>query len=184
MKALLVLLTIPVLCAQETRLGSETAEVLGGVIYKHGDGRAETAVGGRILGGINRYLSAYGEYAFSRVISETTYTPRENKVRASYMDFGGGGELHWSGHRLQPYALGGVGSVRISAKAIVGPAEATVSNYHFASSAGGGLRIFATRGVGFLVEAKSVHIPSISGRFERYAVGMFYQRQREKSEPW
>ena len=185
----MALLAAPALFAQgyETKLGTETVEMLGGVIYRNGDGRADAAMGTRLLSGLNRWVSLYGEYSYTRLISEEFHADPlqgicrcgvKEEVRDSIMDFGGGGELHLSGYRIQPYLVAGIGSVRISAKAAVGAFKATVSEYHFGSSFGGGVRLFATRNVGFSAEAKTVtiHDGGRLGRFERYALGVFYQQ--------
>jgi opacity protein-like surface antigen len=59
----------------------------------------------------------------------------------------GGGELHLSGARVQPYILAGIGTVRLSAKVAIAYLKATETTYHFSSSLGGGVRVFATRNV-------------------------------------
>ncbi len=184
MRALALLLAAPLLFGQdgkyETHLGTETLELLGGIAVRHGDGRADQAMGTRLSGGLNRWLSLYGEFGYSRIISEETHIRVKQELRGSLMDFGGGVELHLSGSRIQHYILGGIGSARISAKASIGSATATASEYHFASPIGGGVRIFASRNIGFSAEARTVWIngggglPS-GGRFERYALGVFYQ---------
>jgi len=185
MRPIITLIAVPIMFAQsyETSLGTQTAEIMGGVVYRNVDGGVYNAVGTRILGGLNRWVSLYGEYSYSRLLSETFYADPlqgvcrcsvEERYRGSIMDFEGGGKLHLSGHRLQPYLLGGVGSVRISAKAVIGAFKETASDYRFASSVGGGVHIFATRNFGFSAEAKTVAVHD-SSRFERYTVGLFYQ---------
>jgi hypothetical protein len=183
MRALIALLAAPLLFGQEgkyqTKLGTETIEALGGVIYRHGDGRADQAMGVRLLGGLNRWMSLYGEFGYTRVISETIYQPVKIEAQGSLMDIGGGGELHLSGARVQPYILAGIGTVRISGKVAVAFLKATESEYRFASSVGGGVRIFAMPNVGFSAEVKTVTINE-GRRFERYALGVFYQRRQPK----
>jgi len=72
MRALIALLAVPWLFGQEgnyeteTRLGTETVEALGGVFYRHGDGRADQAMGVRLLGGLNHRMSLYGEFGYTR----------------------------------------------------------------------------------------------------------------------
>ena len=77
MKVLLILFAAPALFAQglttnpqyETKLGTETVEFQGGVMYRHGDHETEKMFGARVLGGLNRFLSGYGEYAYSRSLT-------------------------------------------------------------------------------------------------------------------
>jgi opacity protein-like surface antigen len=193
MKALLILLASSALFAQETlteqrpfqtKLGTEAVDFLGGILYGHGNGRAQTASGAKLRAGLNRFLSLYGDFGYTRILSEDRNFPTTAKVRGSLMDFGGGIEAHYSGFRVQPYGLVGAGSVRSSGKATVFGETATVSDYRFAYSLGGGVRIFATRHIGFSVEAKTMGLPSLDGRLDRYSLGIFYQQRRGKSEIW
>ena len=173
-----LLLTTPLLFSQEgkyeTKLGTETLEMLGGVAYRHGDGRADQAMGTRLASGLNRWMSLYGEFGYSRLIAETIYQPVKAEAKGSIMDIGGGGELHLSGSRVQPFIQAGIGTVRVSAKVAVAYLKETESSYRFSSQLGGGVRIFATRNVGFSAEMKTFTINE-GGRFERYALGIFYQ---------
>jgi hypothetical protein len=178
MRSLIALLAAPLLFGQDgrftTTLGTEAVDLQGGVLYRHGDGHADQAVSTRLRGGLNRWMSLYGEFGYSRLIAETIYQPVKIEAKGSIMDIIGGGELHWSGARVQPYLMGGIGTGRISGKSAIGPYKATVSNYHFASNLGAGMRIFAVRNAGFSVEVKTITIQD-TGRYERYALGIFYQ---------
>lgn len=183
-QTLLVFLALLPLCGQEgpydTKLGTGTLELMGGVAYRNGDGRADQAFATRLSGSLNRFLALYGEYGYTRIISEETHTNVKSEARGSIMDYGGGVELHLSGYRVQPFVTAGIGQARISAKAAIGAFKATESEYHFASSFGGGLRFFFIPHIGISVEAKTVGINqggslATNGRFERYALGLFYQ---------
>jgi hypothetical protein len=176
-KALLVALTLPALFAQDykTTLGTGTGEFIGGVQHVHSGG-TDPVIGGKLLAGLSRWLSLYGEYSYSRVRSQDFYTSNTIALRTSLMDMGGGVEVHWSGGRLQPYLLGGIGSARDSSTLSVGAAHLTRSAYHLTGSVGGGVRMFVTRRAGFLAEVKSVNGDGFG--FERYAFGVFYQQPR------
>src|SRR5262245_38932250 len=81
MKApLIIILATPLLLAQEgnyqTKLGTGTLEFLGGAIRTSGNGHAYTAYATRLSAGLNRWVSAYGEFAYSRLISDYTYIIR------------------------------------------------------------------------------------------------------------
>src|SRR6185295_7093557 len=106
LKSLLILLAPAMLLAQgfETRLGTQTAEFLGGVQYQHGGGATNPAYAGKIVAGLSRFTSLYGEYSYSRLYSATSYIGPPIQARASLSDIGGGAEVHLSGGRIQPYA--------------------------------------------------------------------------------
>ena len=85
LRALMALLATPLLFGQEgkyqTKFGTETLEMLGGVAYRHGGGPADQAMGTRLTGGLNRWMSLYGEFGYSRLIAETTYQPVKIEAR-------------------------------------------------------------------------------------------------------
>jgi len=159
----------------ESKLGTETAEFLGGVQYQHGDGPTDPVYAGKIVGGLNRFLSYYGEYSYSRLYTDEVYPGPSIRVRGSLSDFGGGLEAHYGRHRVQPYVLAGIGSVRDSVKVSIGADKSVSSSYHFGYSLGAGARFFVVRNFGFLVEAKTVDAIDIR-RFDRYALGVFYRK--------
>src|SRR2546422_634585 len=93
----------------ETRLGTEAGDFFGGVQYRHPHGNTDPVYGGKVRFGLCQFASLFGEYSYSRIYSQTTYISEKQQDRLSLMDMGGGIELHYSGPRLQPYLLVGLG---------------------------------------------------------------------------
>ncbi len=162
----------------ETRLLTETVEAGGGIQYfgsYHGGTNSEFQT--KLLSGMNRYVSLFGEYSYSQVGAQTIYPGPVEGVRQSFMEMGGGVQVHYSGYRVQPYLLVGLASVRDSRKVFIGAAEAVGSNYQFAYDLGGGVRLFATKHFGFSAEAKTVRGTGGAGQlFNQFSLSAFFQQ--------
>jgi hypothetical protein len=178
-KAFLVLLVGSALSfgqSFETHLLTETVEAGGGISYSgsyHGGTNSEFQT--KLLSGLNRYLSLFGEYSYSQTAAQTFYPGPVVGVRQSNMEMGGGVEVHYSGYRVQPYLLTGLASVRGSTKYFQGAAELVGSYYQFAYDLGGGVRIFATNHFGFSAEAKTVR--GTGGMlFNQFSLNAFFQQ--------
>jgi hypothetical protein len=181
LRTVLILLAPALVAAQnfETKLGTETAEFVGGIQHQHDSGPTDPVYAGKLLAGLSHCVSLYGEYSYSRLRSSTLYPGPTILARTSLSDIGGGVEFHKSGSRIQPYALAGVGTVRDSSKLDIGGDSRVSSVFHFAYSLGAGARLFVSRHFGFLAEVKTVD-PMDAPRFERYGVGVFWQQQHAK----
>lgn len=154
-----------------TRLGSQAVDVIGGVQHT---GAGTDPVGGmKIRGGLGRFVSGYGEFAYSRTRNDVLlFRGNNGELQSSLIDLNGGLELHGSGLRLAPFAFSGIGLVRAgsSAELLGQKSEGAVNK--LAGSFGGGLRFFVNRHWGFSAEAKAMK-PMDLKWIQRYAVGIF-----------
>jgi hypothetical protein len=138
---------------------SEGLDLLAGL--QHSDFGGNGAGGFRIKGALGRYLGAYAYFSYNPIPNRpvTNLGPVINLI-----DYGGGLELHASGHRVSPYIFSGIGALRTG--------FLTFSENNFAGNFGGGVRVYVNRYYGFMADVTTVKAYN-NNWIERYSVGIF-----------
>jgi outer membrane protein with beta-barrel domain len=148
-----------------TTRGTQSAEVLGGVNYQHGDGPTDPQATIRIRGGISRYLSGFFDFSYSPtrndLINSVTY-------KDSLSFIGAGAQVHVPLGRVEPYLLGGLGTMRFAWRR----GGATADAFRFAQTAGAGVRFGVIKWFGFSAEARAIHVNDF-GWISQYGVGVY-----------
>lgn len=159
----------------EEKRGTQQGEFFAGVQHVS-DGATKAVLGVTLRGGLSRYLTAYGDYAYSPQATYTSVFQGNNlNVSQNLMDYGLGLQVHPSLPRLTPYVLGGVGGVRAAAKSTLLGNTTEVSVNKFAYSLGAGARFHLTRYCGVSLEVRTIKALDIS-RMTRVTFGVFFQR--------
>jgi outer membrane protein with beta-barrel domain len=148
-----------------TTRGTQSAEVLGGVNYQHGDGPTDPQLTLRLRGGISRYVS--GIFDFSHSATQNDYV-NSVEYKQSIQLIAGGAQFHIPLGRVEPYLLGELGTARFAARVDGASADA----FRFAQMAGAGMRVAVNRWFGLSVEVRGIHVND-RGWISQYGVGAY-----------
>ncbi|HEV2381597.1 MAG TPA: hypothetical protein VG206_17615 [Terriglobia bacterium] len=157
----------------ETGLGTVQAVGFGGVEYMKGGVGSHPVFGSMVLVGLDRYVSAVGEYAYN-----ATGGFGVAGVSTSVQDVSGGIDIHPSGMRVVPYGSFGIGGQRLGGSASANGYSASLSTWEGGFNFGGGVRVYLTRRIGIDLDVRGLRAFNDQlgvGLFGRATGGLFFQ---------